>query len=181
MMLGSPKHKPNVLLIAQSKHWDCFLGIAKEMAGAALRRAGQAMAPLLAGRSASVFEATRVLASHPLLSSSSTQDCISFIPTKFLQDALSEFKLSPCSSQHLNLQGSAQMERLSEEEAIAMLTPMGAPSSSFLEEGMLFSYSLRFKIEVRFWKIRGLKVIFHIFSTKLCARCIALTKRFPAS
>lgn len=114
------------------------------MAGAALRRAGQAMAPLLAGRSASLFEATRVFASHPLPSSSSTQDCISFNPSKFLQDALSEFKLSPFSSQHLNLQGSAQIERLSEEEAIAMLTPMGAPSSSFLEEGMLISYIISY-------------------------------------
>lgn len=101
-----------------------------------MRRAGQAMAPLLAGRSASLVEATRVFASYPLLSSSSTQDCISSIPTKFLQDALSEFKLSPFSSQHLNLQGSAQIERVSEEEAIAMLTPMGAPSSSFPEEAL---------------------------------------------
>lgn len=107
------------------------------MAGAALRRAGQAIAPLLAGRSASLFEATWVFASHPLPASSSTQHCISSKSTKFLEDALSQFKLSPFSSQHLNLQASAQIERLSEEEAIAMLTPMGAPSSSFLEEGMI--------------------------------------------
>lgn len=93
------------------------------------------MAPLL-GRHSILGAAARVGSFHSLSSSPATRDNVqaAAVPVRAVQEALAEFDFLVTPSRHAS---AAQ-----EDQTMAVLSPVGWPSSALIEDGTSLSYPI---------------------------------------